>query len=120
MAEKERVKTTRDGQQEGKPLWLADLFALVLSFLPVALGVFIYLWPHMHLVRVAYEMHEVQMEERALIQENVRLRVEIASLRSPKRIDQIARQKLGLITPQNDQIILVKRRGEAHARRTTE
>jgi cell division protein FtsL len=50
-------------------------------------------------IRAGYELHERMEEVGALEKENRRLRLELSLLRSPERIERLARDKLGLVRP---------------------
>lgn len=52
-------------------------------------------------VRYGYQIAQVRSEIRKLDKENEQLKLEIAKLRSPQRIQFIAASKLGMIAPQN-------------------
>ncbi|HOO90972.1 MAG TPA: cell division protein FtsL [Syntrophales bacterium] len=54
--------------------------------------------------RIAEEMH---LRDR-LLEENRRLKIEIATLKSPGRIESIARNTLGMDYPERDQVIFLK------------
>jgi len=54
--------------------------------------------------RIAGEMHRRD----ALLEENRKLKVEIATLKSPGRIESIARAKLGMRYPERDQVIFLR------------
>jgi cell division protein FtsL len=68
----------------------------------------------------AYKLSTIETEHRALSRENEQLRVEAATLRSPGRIEPLAKS-LGLERPQPAQVIAVRpaARGlkDAHAER---
>ncbi|RMF89228.1 MAG: cell division protein FtsL [Nitrospinota bacterium] len=97
---------------------LSDAFSLLCSLLPISLGMLIYVWPHVQMVRLAYQFQALQQQTKTLQQENRRLQIEVATLRSPQRIARIA-QELGLVVPQNDQLVVIKRQREPDASRST-
>ena len=66
-------------------------------------------WQHFELVRHGYVVQRLQ-QERAVEEEiNRHLRLEIETLRSPKRIEAIATKQLHLIAPARDQAIVIER-----------
>ena len=73
---------------------LACLFLLVMT----------YTWQHFRAIEYGYKVEALKSQRDGLIEENRALRLEQASLRSPDRIDQLARQ-LGMQPPQAGQII---------------
>jgi cell division protein FtsL len=81
-------------------LWLMTLgFFCLLIFLFLA-------WQHFEIIRDGYESEVMKREMAQLGEENDQLKLERASLRSPHRIDSIAR-KLGLCAPTYDQIVVL-------------
>jgi cell division protein FtsL len=75
----------------------------------VALGCFFllvmtYTWQHFKAVEYGYKVESLKMQRDGLLEENHALRLEEASLRSPDRIDKLARD-FGMQPPQAGQII---------------
>jgi cell division protein FtsL len=66
-------------------------------------------WQHFQLVRHGYAMERLQQEHAAEIDVNRHLRLEIETLRSPRRIEEIATKKLHLVAPAPDQAIVIER-----------
>ena len=48
-------------------------------------------------VRTGYQLSELEAEHRALTRENDRLKLELATLKNPSRLERIAREELGMI-----------------------
>jgi cell division protein FtsL len=67
-------------------------------------GLFIYLQPHITLLKYGYLLHDLKNQYRALREENVRLKLEKAGLSSLERVAKIAQEKLGLTPPRDNQI----------------
>jgi hypothetical protein len=87
-----------------RELWrsvgLAGLLVLVLLFSA---------WQHFELLRHGYKVEEME-RERALQEElNRQYRLEIETLRSPKRIEALAVQKLHLVAPSRDEAVVLER-----------
>jgi cell division protein FtsL len=66
-------------------------------------------WQHFELVRHGYVMERLQQERAQEEEVNRHLKLEIASLRAPKRIQVIATTKLRLIEPKPEQAIVIER-----------
>lgn len=79
--------------------------AAILMAVPVVLAALFYVWTHVASVRLGYEISRAGEAHRALIEENRALRVEVASLKDPKRLAALATEKYGLAPPQPSQII---------------
>jgi cell division protein FtsL len=66
-------------------------------------------WQQFELLRHGYEVEELQ-RQRAVEEETARhLRLEIHTLRSPKRIEMLATQRLHLVAPSQDEAIVIER-----------
>jgi cell division protein FtsL len=68
----------------------------------------IYVWSHLNSTKLNYLIAEEISIRDNLIEENKRLKVEYATLRSPQRIEAIARDKLGMHYPEREQVIFIK------------
>lgn len=66
-------------------------------------------WQHFELLRHGYQVEELQ-REKAREEEIAReYRLEIETLRSPKRIESIAIEKLRLVSPSVDDAVVIER-----------
>ena len=65
-------------------------------------------WAHHHVITLGYEISQANQEEQELLQANKKLRLEVASLKSPGRIQGTAVRDLGFTNPQKDQLIIVR------------
>ena len=74
----------------------------------VLIGVLFYVWQHIQVVRFGYEVEQLQAERIALLRGEKELRFELARLRSLRRVEEIARSQLGLMSPASGQVILVE------------
>lgn len=90
-------------QARQRELWkwvsVAGILVLVLLFSA---------WQHFELLRHGYQIEEVQRQKAIEEEAGRRLRLEIETLRSPKRIETLA-QKLHLVTPSRDEAIVIER-----------
>jgi cell division protein FtsL len=66
-------------------------------------------WQQFELVRHGYRMEELQKERAAQEEINRRLRLEIEALRAPRRIEEMAIQRLHMVYPARDQAIVIER-----------
>lgn len=67
-----------------------------------------YVWSHHQIIALGYEVSQAAREEQELLQENKKLRLELAALKSPARIERMASRDLGLVAPQKEQLIIVR------------
>ena len=65
--------------------------------------IFLYAWQHFQSVQLGYQLQSFKAQQSQLTELNRQLTLEAASLRSPARIDEIARQ-LGLTAPAAGQL----------------
>ena len=80
----------------------------VLGFIALLLSVSLFfVWSRVQVTGLEYEMSQLESTLRDLRQETSSLRLEAASLRSPERIERVARQELRLRLPSADQVITV-------------
>jgi cell division protein FtsL len=68
-------------------------------------GLFAYAWQHYRWLQYSYRIEEAQKKKEQLAEVGRQLRLEKASLRSPQRIDVIARRDLGMVVPQPGQLV---------------
>lgn len=81
----------------------------VLASLTILVAAFIfYTWSRIEAVKIGYEIFNANNEMRMLDQENKELILEIATLKSPRRIEKIAREELKLLPPKDEQIIILR------------
>lgn len=66
-------------------------------------------WQHYELLQHGYQME--QMEKQRLTEEDAarHLRLEIETLRSPRRIESLATEQLHLVAPTRDEAIVIER-----------
>ncbi|MFY9583909.1 MAG: septum formation initiator family protein [Candidatus Acidiferrales bacterium] len=80
----------------------------------VLAGVFLlYAWQHFQCIQLRYQLEELKSERVQSAELNQQLKLEVAGLRSPMRIDAIARRQLGLSVPVPGQIAPVEGPSEA-------
>lgn len=85
-----------------------NMFSL-LGFFSVFLFSFLfYTWVHMQAVHISYEIAQSKKLESEYLEENKKLRTEVATLTTPVRIKKLANNKLGLKPPEKDQVVIIK------------
>jgi cell division protein FtsL len=70
----------------------------------LAVVIFLYAWQHFQCIQLSYQMESLESQQAQLNELNHQLTLEAASLRSPARIDAIARGQLGMTAPAADQL----------------
>jgi len=66
-------------------------------------------WQHFELLRHGYQIDRMQRERAAEEDIGRRLRLEIDTLKSPKRIESLATERLHLISPSREDAIVIER-----------
>jgi cell division protein FtsL len=66
-------------------------------------------WQHFELLRHGYQFEEMQRQRAAEEDTALRLRLEIETLKSPKRIEALATGQLHLVAPAQDEAIVIER-----------
>ena len=87
-----------------KQLWRSAGVAILL------VGIVLFsVWQHFVLLQHGYRIEEMQQQRAAEEEINRQLRLEIATLRAPRRIERIATQQLHLVAPSREQAIVIER-----------
>jgi len=91
-----------------KPSTGVKYFSLIfVAFALMSVALF-YVWSHVHMTELEYRVaREISIKEKFL-DEQRKLKVEQATLKSPQRIETIAAGKLGMSYPERDQVIILK------------
>jgi len=66
-----------------------------------------YTWCRVQCTRIGYEITEADKTRQNLITMQNQLKIELAHLKSPERIENIARNRLGLTMPRPEQTVVV-------------
>ena len=104
VAKMARTRTATDAR-EMAGLRVSTFILTLLVLVAVAL---VYVWSHLYNTQLTYRIAEEMTVRDNLTEENRRLKVEIATLKSPQRIESIARDKLKLQYPEREQVVLIK------------
>lgn len=76
---------------------------MALSFL-----LFFYVWQHMQVVKLGYEVQELKMEKQQLTNQYYYLKYQMYDVNSLTRVEKVARENLGMVTPRTDQIVILE------------
>ncbi len=83
----------------------AGVWLIVMSFFLSEL--FSYTWCRVQFTRIGYDISKGAKKQQHLLALQRNLNIELARLKSPERIETIARQQLGLMTPTPEQVIIL-------------
>jgi cell division protein FtsL len=85
-----------------------ELLALLATGALLVGVVLFYVFQHIQVVRLGYEVERLRGERAALVEQGKVLTLEAARLRAVKRVEEGARGGLGMVTPAPGQIIVVR------------
>jgi cell division protein FtsL len=71
----------------------------------LALMALCYAWQHFECIQMRSDLESLKQEHAQAVELNQELKLEVASLRDPGRIDLIARRQLGLTTSASSEIV---------------
>ncbi|MCK4534549.1 MAG: cell division protein FtsL [Syntrophobacterales bacterium] len=91
--------------KKGSGLKVSRLIFIALVFMATAL---VSVWFRVSITNIDYRIAGEMHRRDSLLEESRKLKVEIATLKSPSRIESIARTKLGMRYPERDQVIFLK------------
>lgn len=80
----------------------------LLVFLAVGLVAAIHAWTRIEGTLAGYALSAAQVEHSELLQEQKALRLELATLKSSRRLEVEARERLGMVKPAPDRIVPIE------------
>ena len=96
----------RDGRKESRRPNVLGLF-VIFAALIICCSLF-YVWSHIQMVNIGYEINQANRERNGLLQDQNKLKLQIATLMSPHHVEDIAKEELRLILPQASQLVIIK------------
>jgi cell division protein FtsL len=90
------------------PEQLRDLWRRLAVGAALAGCLLFYAWQHFECIQIAYQIEQLNGERAQATELNQQLHLEVATLRSPMRVDAIARTQLGLTVPVPGQVAPVE------------
>jgi cell division protein FtsL len=82
------------------------LLIISILLLIVVSGI-VYVWSNFESTQIGYDLSHLKTMEIKLMEENRKLKLELAVFKSPQNMENIAKQKLGLRQPSHEQIIIL-------------
>jgi cell division protein FtsL len=107
-----RIDNTRLARPSS-PARLRDLWKLCAVGAALAACLLTYAWQHFECIQIRYQVEQLESQRTKAAQLNQQLHLEVASLRSPSRVDAIARNQLGLTVPAPGQVAPADEPGDA-------
>jgi cell division protein FtsL len=99
-------QTARGRRASRKPPRPHNVGMVLLSFVLVGVAL-AHVWLRLQVVQMGYELSTTSKLQNQLEQEQRALRVELATLMSPDRLEAMARKRLGLTPPEKGQVIIL-------------
>jgi cell division protein FtsL len=87
-----------------EPTRLREFWRRVAAGAGLAGCLLFYAWQHFECIQLRYQLEQLESSHAQAAELNQQLQVEVAILRSPARVDGIARQQLGLTVPVPGQV----------------
>lgn len=85
-----------------------EFAALALAAIPPLLVLLAAIWANLETVRLGYQLSTVGHQRETLLERNRQLRMDRAQATALSRVDEIARQTLGLAPPAPEQLLLIQ------------
>ncbi|MGD1152116.1 MAG: cell division protein FtsL [Syntrophales bacterium] len=93
-----------DVEKSSTQIKYSNFIFVTLVLMAVAL---IYVWSHIHMTELEYMVAAEMSIKEKLVEEQRKLKVEIATLKSPQRLEAIAKEQLQMTYPTRDQVIIL-------------
>ena len=101
-----RIKNSRVRSEKFQMTRRQVFLIIFMLFLFMGSGIG-YVWSNFERTQIGYDLSKLKKEEMALREINRKLRLELATLKSPQYLETIATKKLGLRQPTLEQIIVL-------------
>ncbi len=90
----------------------SNFIVVTLALMAVAL---FYVWSHIHMTELEYLVAAEMSVKEKLLEEQQKLKVEIATLKAPQRLEALAKERLQMTYPTRDQVIILNNDDAARA-----
>jgi cell division protein FtsL len=74
----------------------------------LAFFLFIYVWQHMQVVKLGYEVETLKVQKEELSNQYYYLQYKLHDVDSLARVETIAQSQLGMTTPRSDQVVILR------------
>lgn len=99
---RQRIRERAGARRTRWLIAVAGASALILS------AMLFFVWTRIRVVQTGYEISRANQVQQELLEESRALRLEVATLRAPRRIEAIAGSQLGLRPPRPEQVVVVE------------
>lgn len=97
----ERPARTPRGARRQSIFWIAGLLVVLMAL------VWLHVWLRLQVVHFGYVLSTTSKLQGRLEQENRELKIELATMTSPERLESLARRRLSLRQPEKGQVIVL-------------
>ncbi|HOO40560.1 MAG TPA: cell division protein FtsL [Syntrophales bacterium] len=101
----EAVREESESSHTLTNLGYSPFIAVAVIIMAVAV---MYVWSHNYMTALEYQVASEISKKEALLEEQKKLRVNLATLKSPQRIAAIATNKLQMTYPEREQVVFIK------------
>jgi|YelNatPaOPRAMG01_1025707.scaffolds.fasta_scaffold14965_7 cell division protein FtsL len=95
-------------EKEEQSSWSLNFSSLIICTVLLLAVALIYVWSHVNMTKLEYQLAEEVSRREYLLEEQKRLKGEVAALKAPQRIELIARSRLDMCYPERDQVVMIK------------
>ena len=82
--------------------------SFLIAFSLIGSSIFFYIWPRMKLVTLNYDYNKLRKEKSELVHFNKMLKLELATMKSLETVEKVAIEKMGMIEPEDKNVILIR------------
>ena len=113
---KEQVVSTANDMVDAGLFWRGNLAKAVQrrdfkgtiwGVLALTLFLFIYVWQHMQVVKLSYEVQALKVQKAELSNQYYYLQYKLHDVDSLARVETVAQSQLGMTTPRSDQVVIL-------------
>jgi cell division protein FtsL len=98
---RERPARKPRGARRQSIFWIAGLLVVLMTL------VWLHVWLRLQVVHLGYVLSTTSKLQGRLEQENRELKIELATMTSPERLESLARRRLSLRQPEKGQVIVL-------------
>ncbi len=106
MATAEAIKNNL--YDEGKTFSGFRYSTLIVISVVLMILALLYVWSHIHMTQLEYKIAAEISKKDDLLEDQRKLKLEYATLKSPRRIEAIAKNTLQMSYPDREQVIFIK------------
>jgi len=108
----ESTEALKDESESGYALTSLGYSPFIVIAVVIMAVAILYVWSHNYMTALEYKVASEISKKENLLEEQKKLRVELATMRSPQRIASIAMEKLQMTYPDREQVVFLKDPGQ--------